>query len=502
VISSDAPINVLLVKLGTEPGLEEIPLRLRKIDARIRTFGVLSTPNQEHAFDEVISSSFEAMLGAQVEYLRDGLYVRPELFAKLRNVEGQILRMYDRVAISDFSKFARTQVPIPEYVDSVDDRVQLFLRHAAYWDNALRKHDIKAVVAQNYGHNGYDAVLQAVAIANDIPYMFFHEFRPFQRSQQMYESVGDLASDDLSRTLIDIAREKFPYIDDSIGRRSDMMRQVGLLESASSSTTTSPGKSSRSMVSRVRTVLGPRDRLVKAVCRRIRNRKSMLDEARACSRERLPAKYLFCELQSQPNATTALKGWMFPDQRESLAMIAHHLPAGWNLVVKESDRQWTRMYPRRRSFWSHISAIPRVHVVNSTSDAISLLKGSGGLVETSYSTLALRAVQEGIQVIVLGHTHIGSLAGVHCVTTDVEAQEAVAEICSSNHSRLDPSQINASLQSFIDRKIECSIEGTLSYVPKSLAGDERSKFIERTVTNVSSVIVAWLQLKLKVESRP
>ena len=502
MVSTKTTINVLLVKLGTELGLEEIPLRLRSLDPRIRTLGILSNPSQKHMFDEVISSSYEAMLGAQSECLRDGLYVRPELFAKLRHVEGQIIRMYDRVAISDFSKFSRTQAPIAEYVDSVDDRVQLFLRHAAYWDYALRKHEIDAVVAQNYGHNGYDAVLQAVALANDLPYMFFHEFRPLQRSQQMYESVSDLSSDELSHTLIDIARKKFPYIDDSIGRRSEMMRQVGLLESASGSTTTSPGKSSRSMVSRVKTMFGPRDRLVKAVRRRIRNRNSMQDENQALSREPLPAKYLFCELQSQPNATTALKGWMFPDQRESLAMIAHHLPDGWKLVVKESDRQWTRMYPRRRKFWTHISAIPGVHVVNSKSDAVSLLKGSGGLVETSYSTLALRALREGKQVLVLGHTHIGSLFGVHCAMTDAEVRKAVAEICSQSSSRLDPSRVDASLESFVDRKIECSIEGTLSYIPKSLASDERSKFIERTVTNVSSVVVAWLQLKLNVESRP
>lgn len=502
MVASKETTNVLLIKLGSEPGLEDIPRRLRILDPKIRTFGILGTPNQTHRFDRIISSSYESMFGAQSEYLTDGLYVRPELFAKIRHVEGQVIRMYDRVAISDFSEFAQPQTPIAEYVDSVDDRVQLFLRHAAYWDHALRKYEIDAVVAQNYGHNGYDAVLQAVATANDIPYMFFHEFRPLRGSLQMYESVRELHSDDLSRTLIELARNKFPYVDDSAGRRSEMMTQVGLLASFSSEATSSSGTSSRWRVSRVKTMFGPRDRLMRAMRRRIRNRNSMLDEAQACSKDPLPARYLFCELQSQPNGTTALKGWMFPDQRESIAMIAHHLPAGWKLVVKESDRQWTRMYPRRRRFWSHIAAIPNVHVVKSTSDGMALLRGSCGLVETSYSTLALQALREGIRVVVLGYTHIGSLAGVRCVTTDEEAQHAVTEICNLSNSRIDMSRVNESLELFVDRKIKCSLEGTLSYIPKSLAGHDRSRFVERTVTNVSSVIVAWLHLRLKGESRP
>lgn len=488
-------INLLMVKIGTEPGLEDIPRTLRSIDSRIKTFGVLSRPDQHHTFDVVVSSSYESALGAQHEYLRDGLYVRPELFEKIGHAEGRILRMYERVAIQDLSELAAPGSPIPPFRDSVDARSQLFLRHAAYWDFALRHHEIDAVVAQNYGHNGYDAVLYEVAKANGLPYMFFHEFRPFQRAQQMYESVRELESNALSSSLIEVARQKFPYLPDSPGRRELMELQVGLRDKPDSPVSISKP----SFVSRVRRLKKFSDlpqRLARSMRRRRRNARSMRDERESCSGSALPERYLFCELQSQPNATTALKGWMFPDQRESIAMIAKHLPAGWKLVVKESDRQWSRMYPRRVGFWSHIAAVPNVHVVASTSSSRDLLDSSCGLVETSYSSLALRAIQLGIPVIVLGYTHIGGLAGVRAVVTDAEASQAVQDVCSRQGVRLTSEEVTASLTSFVDQKITASIEGTLSYVPKFPSQSEREQFIRRTITNASSVIAAWLLLRV------
>lgn len=487
-----------MVKIGTEPGLEEIPRTLRSIDSRIKTFGVLSRPDQPHTFDIVVSSSYESALGAHPEYLRKGLYVRPELYEKISHAEGRIIRMYERVAIQDLSELASPPSPIPRFRDSVDARSQLFLRHAAYWDFALRHHKIDAVVAQNYGHNGYDAVLYEVAKATDIPYMFFHEFRPFLGAQQMYESVSQLNSNTFSISLISTAREKFPYVPDSPGRREFMEQQVGLLTKSDSPTASSKSRTV-ARLQQLKNVSEFPQRARRSVRRRRRNARSMRDERESLSTSPLPEQYLFCELQSQPNATTALKGWMFPDQRESLAMIAKHLPVGWSLVVKESDRQWSRMYPRRLGFWSHIAAVPKVYVVSSSLGSQALLEGSCGLVETSYSTLALQAIQLGIPVIILGNSHIGGLVGVRTALTDIEAAESVRDVCTQQGTRLASDAIRASLTTFVDEKISASIEGTLSYIPKFSNQAELDEFIRRTVTNVTSVIAAWL---LQLNSYP
>jgi len=492
-------LNLLLIKVGTEPGLEEIPRMLRSLDGRIRTFGVLSRPEQHHTFDEVVSSSYESALGAQPEYIRDGLYVRPELFERISHAEGRILRMYERVAISDPSEFAVPASPIPPFSDSVDARSQLFLRHAAFWDFAIRRYAIDAVVAQNYGHNGYDAVLYEVALANGLPYMFFHEFRPFLRSLQIYESVSELKSNDLSRSVIEIARQKFPYLADSVKRREYMEQQVGLRDQVVAPVVVRKSNLVRRF-RQLRKVSKISESVVRSIRRRRRNARSMRNERDSWSESPLPEKYLFCELQSQPNGTTALKGWMYPDQRESVAMIASHLPEGWKLVVKESDRQWSRMYPRRERFWTHISAVPNVHVVASETNSQDLLDKSGGLVETSYSNLALRAIQLGIPVITLGHTHIGHLPGVRNVVTDGEAAEVVREVCSRLGARLSTQVVREGLRSFIDEKIPSTIEGALSYIPKFSSQKEHEEFIQRTITNVSSVIAAWLVMRVKLDS--
>lgn len=107
------PINLLMVKVGTEPGLEAIPSHIKAFNPRVRTYGIISHPSQPHTFDEVITSSWESMLGAHPEYLKKGLYVRPELFKRLRDKEGQLLRMFERVAIHDLTTVANPIDPIP-----------------------------------------------------------------------------------------------------------------------------------------------------------------------------------------------------------------------------------------------------------------------------------------------------------------------------------------------------------------------------------------------------
>ena len=485
-------LHVLLIKIGTEPGLESIPTKLRQIDSRIKTFGVLGRPTDRHDFDVVVSSSYEAMLAAHPEVVRDGLYVRPELYEKIAAAEGQIIRMYDRVAISDLSLFAHPDVPIPRFRDSVDDRMQLFLRQAAYWDFAFSHHQIDAVVAQNYGHNGYDAVLHAVAIARKIPYMFFHEVRPFLRSTHMYESITELGHNEFGKRLISIARERKTYVEDSDSRRVFMERQVGLIEDEMQIANIVSSDKRQKVFRRVGNPRTLPRRLTRSIRRRKRNRKSMRDERNAISTAPLPENFVFCELQSQPNATTALKGWMYPDQRESLAMIARHLPVGWKLVAKESDRQWSRMYPRRDNFWSQIAAVPGIHVVSSDSDAVALMRKSKGLVETSYSTLAFRAIKEGIPVMILGHSHIRQIPGVKMIDSDEAAAGVLGTLCEARNSLFGGSASESSIKAFLESEIQSTLEGALSYVPRMDSDSNQSRYLHRITNNAAAVIAAWL----------
>ena len=489
-------LNLLLVKLGTEPGLESIPTTIKCLNPNIRTFGVVSSPDQKSEFDVVVSSSHEAMLGAHAEYLDQGLFVRPELFQSIAGFEGQIIRMYERVAIHDLSSVKTPPSPIPKFADSVDDRAQLFLRQVAFWDYALSLHQIDAVVAQNYGHNGWDAVLQVVAQARGLPYLFFHEVRPFLSTLYVHENLHQLGSLSLGRKLISAAKENGAYVPDSTHRIIRMVGQMAIEPSPSA--VASGEKESRYQWLKRRVgnpVLLPL-RLLKSFKRRRNNWVSKKDEFSAQSKKPVPANYIFCELQSQPNATTAIKGWMFPDQRESVAMAARHLPKGWSLVVKESDRQWSRMYPRRKNFWTQIAAIPEVYVAPNGLSSMSLLADSKALVETSYSTLALQAIHKGIPVIALGHSHITSLKNVHSVKNERELIDVMGIVALNNNSKVPSNEIEDDLKDLLEETISSTLEGTLSGMPKFDDESKKNEYVRRITTNVSLVITVWLAARL------
>ena len=487
------PINLLMVKVGTEPGLEAIPSHIKAFNPRVRTYGIISHPSQPHTFDEVITSSWESMLGAHPEYLKKGLYVRPELFKRLRDKEGQLLRMFERVAIHDLTTVANPIDPIPLFEDSTDDRVQLFLRQVAFWDHVFDQHTISAVVAQNYGHNGWDAVVQAVAEAREVPYLFFHEVRPFLGSLYLHESVSDLGNLALGRKLVMSAVSRGWWAGNSEPRNQVLRNQVGLVQM----TPRDPvGEMStprlRSIIHRVGDPTSIAPRLIRSARRRLRNRNSIRDEKRAITQAAIPEKYLFCELQPNPNATTAVKGWMFPDQRETIAFIAAHLPIGWGLVVKESDRQWSRMYPRRRNFWTQIAHIPNVYVIDSISHSEPYVEKCQGVVETSFSSLAFNAVSNGIPVIIVGHTHIGELQGVRVVTNCEELKIALQEVSQRDGLRIARADVAASLEKFVESVADSTIEGALSSMPSFSSSEERSLYVSRLTTNVAGVICSWL----------
>lgn len=484
---------MLLVKVGTEPGLERIPTELKLIDPRVRTFGVLSTPEQTHNFDEVVTSSYEAILGAHNEYFSENLYLRPEIYSKISIDEGRIVRMYERVAIHDLTTVKNLTFPEPTYSDSINDRFQLFLRQAAFWDWAITKYQIHAIVAQNYGHVGWDAVLQSISKARQIPYLFFHEVRPFTGSLYIHEQIEQLGDLSLGHKLINEAMRSGCYEGDSAGRLNVMRAQIGLEPMMKPRVAVNaPGRLQRILVrvGRPRTIP---TRLIRSMKRRQRTRNSIMDERQAMSYEPLPITYAFCELQSQPNATTAIKGWMVPDQRELIAMVARHLPVGWSLVVRESDRQWSRMYPRRRRFWSQIAAVPRVVVAKSELDSGELMRDARFLVETSYSTLLLNAIQQGKPAVVFGYTHIASLPNIFSVMTDTDVEKAIQEIVRMSHVGGVASSITRDLVNFAQRTKEATLEGALSSIPNFGSEEEKSLYVRKVARNVAIVIAMWLK---------
>jgi hypothetical protein len=153
------------------------------------------------------------------------------------------------------------------------------------------------------------------------------------------------------------------------------------------------------------------------------------------------------------------------------------------------------MYPRRRNFWTQIAQIPNVHVVDSRRDAWSLAKDSRGVVETGYSTLAQKALTSALPVIIFGHTHIGEISGVTVVEDSKSMSEAMAMLSTLDKGCRDQSEILQSLEQFVLRTEEATLEGALSSMPKFGDAASRDAYVGRLTSNVAGVVCAWLHAR-------
>ena len=483
-----------MIKIGTEPGLERIPLKIKESNPHIHIFGVTGHENQPNFYDEVITTSAEAMLGAHPEYFTRGLFVRPETFEHLSMVEGQLIRLAERVVLHDLSEVKHPYPPTPRFQGSIDDRIQLILRHVAYWDFITTTRSIDAIVFQNYGHIGWDVVLQNMAIHKNIPFLFFHEVRPFLGRMFVHDSIQGIGDFSFGERLIQMAQKSGEWCPESPAELERMYGQVGQqLPSVREPSTDSTTRLIQRAVSLFKKPHTIPKRLQKSFQRRALVRRSRRDEKMSIAATSLPNKFLFCELQSQPNATTAIKGWMFADQRESIALVAHFLPDDWALVVKESDRQWSRYLPRRHKFWSQIASIPRVHVVDSGIDTRTVLERASGVIETSYSTLALNALQMGIPLIVFGHTHISSIPNVWTIKLTSDAEKVICGITSGEIERRQQSLVKDDLENFAREVQKCTVPGALSSTPKFENEADLKRHQCSVEINVAGVISAWLK---------
>jgi len=150
------------------------------------------------------------------------------------------------------------------------------------------------------------------------------------------------------------------------------------------------------------------------------------------------------------------------------------------------------MMPRRKNYWSQIAALERVYVVSSNADSRRLMRGSRGLLETSYSTLALEAVLNRVPVLILGKTHIAGLPGVLQINSTSEARDAVSRIILGKTEKLDEKQLRDEIQKFVGAHRAATLEGALSSTPHFESDDELRRYQSRLESNVAGIAVAWL----------
>jgi hypothetical protein len=320
--------------------------------------------------------------------------------------------------------------------------------------------------------------------------MFFNEVRPFLGSEYIYETIDDLGRLEIGRSLISEATNRGWMVPDSSSRGDTMRLQAapkyfkfGQTEAQVNLLAKNISMFSKRVID-LRT--NPWPKLLRSLKRRRRLNRSKRDEMSVATCE-LPDKYLFMELQPQPNGTTLRKGWMYPNQKEAIASIASNLPVGYSLLVRESPRQWSRGYLRRTNYWSEIGSLPNVYVADPRLDVLKLVKGATAIVETSYSTLAFESLFLPKPLLVLGLTHLRGIDGV-VIAEDFESfKDAVDEVFKFVENPMTISEITESVSDFVIETQSSTLEGSLAPADVPISTDE----LNRITQNTAATIAVW-----------
>lgn len=493
---------ILLVKIGTHPKLTEIVPRLQELLPQTKFYGIQAQGAPEAKSYEVVAQENELLLGAFDDWWQRQLYVEPDLYVKVMTRESQLLRMTQRVIDHDLFSLKRPNFPTGKRFESFEGRRQLLLRQVAFWDFVFRHHNISAVVTQNLPHNFWDAVLQVVAEAREIPYLCFHEVRPFLGSLYVYEHPSAMGNLEFGRRLIDLTHQKLGLSDNSASRRDRMLQQVALIDLQKSRR--SGNTRSRSVIEKLsRLSYGQRHlipKIVRSIRRRVEVYKSRRETIKLFLVDEIPERYFLIELQPASNATSLMKGFMYGDARELIAHIAHNLPSGYSLVVKESSREQVKYRPRRESFWQQVVSLPSVVLVHAYANTDVLLKDAAGLIEVGYSSLVLQALHIGTRVVILGQSHLPSLPGLQRVASHDDLGSALQSFIDSSEAGPSSSEeLKQSLLEWCDETQASTLEGALSSFPKNLV--DEGEYRARVVRNVAGLIATWYSL-IAMRERP
>ena len=486
--------SILLVKVGSHPELKSLALRVRGHLPDARLFGIGTSTTTVDDVGTAIAHERDVGTASHREWWDENLYVDPDLYLKIRPQEGQLLKLSERIGGLDAPSRAMQSNPWSIVEPDVTGRARLTLRCIAFWDWVLLNNNIDAVVFGALPHNYWDAVLYEVAVAREIRCLIFSSNRPFLDSIYLAESPSEIGDVRFGSSILGIAAEKFGLVEDSNNRRERMLKCIPFDRRESDL----PTKKLRNswLPGVLPGALKTNNLKPRKIFHSVRRRRKILQESRErqllATREEVREPYFLLELQRPNNSATQVRGYMYRTPREMIAHISDSLPAGMKLVVRETSRNRTERSDRPRGFWREIAALPSVYIAADELDSKQLLHNSVGLIEISYSTLAMSAICQGIPVVVLGVTHLNGLPNTH-VVSEISSLKTVLEsvVNSRTTATDDPKTLELAIEAWLDETREGTIEGNMS--SDNFTGEDNGSYRHRLVNNVAVAIAAWYE---------
>ncbi len=136
-------------------------------------------------------------------------------------------------------------------------------------------------------------------------------------------------------------------------------------------------------------------------------------------------KYFFYAMHYQPEASSSPLGGIYANQLLAIQLIAHNLPEGYWLYVKEHPYQTS--FNREVSYYEELKKIPKVKIISQKITSEILMKNALGMA-TLTGTVMFESQILQKPCLCLGYTHWEALSGVYKIDTNEDCNKAISEI--------------------------------------------------------------------------
>lgn len=334
------------------------------------------------------------------------------------------------------------------HVMSVTDRRRLFRDLLEYFYRWLSEEKITAIIFPNVPHAGWNNVLYFVAKHFHIPTYILEATRLNDRVMvwEDYESVEKVPADFLAGASIEVVKHhvdpvllaelatdsSWMVVSDEINK--DALRWSGTVGEI----ITLIRALAMGLVKRQR----PRDLLFdkpwswwnahfrRYLLRRQARQRRVVYEGLA--KKTVPKEpYVLFFLNYQPEKTTTPMGGVFDDQLLAVRLLAHSLPTGWRLLVKEHPRQFGAHVDaapyRSVAYYKELVSLPNVQLVSPNASTAELLTKCVATA-TITGSIGWQGLLAGKPAINFGRSWYAACRGCYVVSSAAEVAAAMADL--------------------------------------------------------------------------
>lgn len=179
--------------------------------------------------------------------------------------------------------------------------------------------------------------------------------------------------------------------------------------------------------------------------------------------------FVYLALHYQPEASNSPVGGYFANQILMAEMIAHNLPEGWFLYLKEHPAQ--QYINRNIDFYNDLSKNPRIKLISKSFDSFKLAQNCRA-VSTIAGTVAWESLFTGKPVLLFGASPIMYAPGVFIIKTNEDMRNAFKAIMAG----AKPERID--VLNYVKRLDDRSSNTPNDYIEMAQVGITEEQYIE------------------------